>query len=255
MLKNAGSNFKICTLRTFFSVKISAEFPVATIFLDVSLILPNERQELERMFGAHRISTFIDCYQSCIVAVSFTKDLSRVSILSSTSCLNTGIENDLLTMQDYKPMVLLFSPRGHHFSVAVIPSWGCFCFGTFCFVFGLFPQLLPVVVDCWTATFHGLRHIWALFNFRLSTYHYYVGCRGGCGLHLLTVESPSSASRFFFCTEMSWRRLSNVRLKPAGNTEELQPATAAKAISNSQSFFFYCFWALLLYCEQKLKWW
>lgn len=225
MLKNAGSNFKICTLRTFFSVKISAEFPVATIFLDVSLILPNERQELERMFGAHRISTFIDCYQSCIVAVSFTKDLSRVSILSSTSCLNTGIENDLLTMQDYKPMVLLFSPRGHHFSVAVIPSWGCFCFGTFCFVFGLFPQLLPVVVDCWTATFHGLRHIWALFNFRLSTYHYYVGCRGGCTSwlwsHRVQHHGFSSAQKWVggVCQTSGWSQLEILR---SSNLQQLQ---------------------------------
>lgn len=41
---------------------------------------------------------------------SFTKDLSCVSILNSTSCLNTGIENDLLMTQDYKPVVLFFVP-------------------------------------------------------------------------------------------------------------------------------------------------
>lgn len=136
------------------------------------------------------------------------------------------------------------STRGHHYS-DVMSSWGCFYFGTFTFVWSYFYTVplhfIPLLLmDCWTATFYGLRHIWAMFNFHLLTY-FSAGCRGGCGLHLLTVESSSSASQFFFYAEKSWRRLSDVRLQPAGNTEKFQPAASAKVIFPLKCFFSFFF--------------
>lgn len=207
------------------------------------------------MFGAHRISTFIDCYQSCVVAVSFTKDLSRVSILSSTSCLNTGIENDLLTMQDYKPMVLFCSPRGHFQSLSYLhEAVFVLALSVLCSVF-----LRSFCLFWWTVE---LQHFMVSDISELCLisvcWHIIImlvaeeaaGCTSWLWSHRVQRHGFSSAQNWVggVCQTSGWSRLEN--------TEELQPATAAKAISNSRKvLFFFCFWAPLLYCEQKLKWW
>lgn len=78
----------------------------------------------------------------------------------------------------------------------------------------------------------------------LLTYHYSAGRRGGCGSQLLTVESSSAPQQvgFFFLLLHRNELEASVKclgLKPTGNTEEFQPAAAAKTISAPQSVHFY----------------
>lgn len=204
---------KICTLRAFVSVKIS---PLQLFFWMFPSFCQMNVKSWKGCLGLTESAPLL----TVIKAASSRSHLPKISLVSvfwaapraltlelKTICLRCRITSRWCFFVPLGGIIFQLLSYLHE-AVFVL------ALSVLCSVF--FPQLLPVLVDCSAATFHGLRHIWALFNFRLLTYHYYAGCRGGCGLHLLTVESPSSASRFFFCAELSWRRLSNVRLKQAG---------------------------------------
>lgn len=178
----------------------------------------------------YRLLSRLHCHDPHLPKISlvsvFETAPRALTLELNTICLRHGITSQWC--------FFFCSTRGHLFPVAVIPLWGCFCFGTFCFVFGLFFFFLYVAFPLIPAAFCPLWWTVEVQHFMASDISEHI-CLISICWHIISllVATHDCGVEFSITVFRLHRNMANVRWKLAGNTEEFQPAAAAKAISAS----------------------